>query len=276
VGKLIDYPKALAGYKFLTTTPQQMKQLIEEKRGTVQLIVSEVESRQATVASALGLPRAQAEGAQLRIEQDEAALATEKSRDAEGDAKRRLAAIDNDRGEYYQEAIAAFQNLLQRTERSLMAARAAQTPELNDDQVVARLRHIEGELSERQKSLGQRARTTEVAGQRAAALAELAARFRRSQYDHPRSLFADEFDVDGQLWAIVEGTTDLERVWQHIRRYQSLGPSLAEQTANALQHPMTQILLQTMAHTVGSALGEYASRAGQQHRRHRNDQRDWF
>lgn len=276
VSGLIDYPKAAAGYRFLKSTPDQMKQLIDEHRTSVHSIIAEVESRQATVASALGLPRAQAEGTQARAEQDEAALRADRARDLENQARDQLSKIQSDQCPFYEEAVDAFHSLLERTERSLIAARAAQTPELTDDQVVARLRRLDEDIVARKQALAERARTTDLAAQRAAAFGELAARFRRAQFDHPRSIFDDEFDVEGQLWAILDGTTDADRVWQHMRRYQRLGPSIAQQTTAALQHPMTQILVQTMAQAVGSALGNYAARATQQNRHRRTDQRDWF
>jgi putative heme iron utilization protein len=276
VAKLIDYPKALSGYKFLTNTPPQMRQLVAEQRATVQSTIAEVESRQAIAASLLGLPRLQSEGEQSRAEQDEAALAAEKARVAESEARAQIAHCDDEQGTLYREAIETFQNFLKETERSLLSSRATQTPEMTDDQVVARLRHIETDLAEKQKLLADRSRIANLATQRAASFTELVSRFRRAQFDHPRSYLDDEFDVEGQLFAVLDGTTDAERVWQHMRRYQRLGPTLVEKTTDALQHPMTQIMLQTMAQVVGAALGSYASRAGQQNRGYRNNQRDWF
>ena len=276
VSRLIDYPKASSGYRFLTTAPIQMRQLISEQRSAVQSTIAEVESRQAVAASSLGLPHLQSEGVQARSEQDEAALATDKARDAEAQAKRGMAEVDDDIGPMYREAISSFQSLLQRTERSLIAARAAETPEMTDDQVVARLRHIETDLAEKQQLLADRSRIANLATSRTASFSDLIGRFRRAQFDHPRSHFDDEFDVEGQLWAILDGTTDAERVWQHMRRYQRLGPSIAQRAADTMQHPLTQVMLHTMSNVVGSALGSYAARAGQQNRRQRNDQRDWF
>ncbi len=275
VAQMIDYPKAAAGYHFLTTTPGQMRQLISEQRTAVQSTVAEVESRQAALASSLGLPRAQAEGTQARADQDEAALAVERAREQEASSRTALSKLDGDQCPFYDEAVAVFQKLLERTERTLLESRAAQTPELTDDQIVARLKHLDYEITERRRLLAERTRTADMASQRADAFSQLATRFRRAQYDHPRSLFDDEFDVEGQLWAILDGTTDVERVWQFMRRYHKLGPTVAEQTAAALQHPMTQILVQTMAQAAGAALGNYAARASQQSRS-RRDHRDWF
>ena len=275
VSNLIDFPRAAAGYKFLSSAPQQMRQLIEEQQKAVRSMVSEVEKRQFEAASALGLPQTQAEGTKVRGEQESAAVAMENSRKGEELARRQLADLDSPDCQYYRDALTAFQHLILKTERSLVAARAAQTPELTDDQVVARLKHIDEQVSENKAKLDRCFSAAEDASKRTARINELASKCRRAQFDDPRRVFEDKFDLQPHLDALLAGTVDVDQVYHEMYRHQHLDSPLADQAAAVLEGPMAQILLSTMAQAAGAALGSYAARAGQQHRV-RGQKNGWF
>ena len=276
VSQLIDYPRAVAGYKFLATAPQQMKQLISDQHAAVQAAVTEAESRQAAAAVAVGIAQVQWEGTRVRSEQSAAEVASARARQEEAAAQKELANLDSSDCPFYREAVTAFQQLLQRTERSLLAARAAQTPELTDDQVVARLRHIDDVVNERKRLMDGNTKAIEVAAKHTADMNELASRCRRAQFDHPRRIFDDRFDLEGRLSALAAGTADIDSVWHQLHRSQQIESPVADNASAMLQSPMAQILLSTMAQVAGAALGAYASRAGQQHRLPKGNGRDWF
>ncbi len=275
VSRLIDYPRAAAGYKFLSLAPAQMRQLIDEQEKAVKATMDEVETHQMNAANALGLPQAQAEGARVRGEHELAGAAAEIAGRGEELARQELAELESPDCPWYQDALKAFQTLIQRTERSLVAARAAQTPELTDDQVVARLKHLDDKVSEKKRELDRHFSAAEAAVKRTARINDLAARCRRAQFDHPRRVFDDQFDLQAQLDGLLVGTLDPDTAYQNLYRVQHLDSPVANQAGAVLQGPMAQILLQTMANAAGAALGSYAARAGQQHRV-RGQKKDWF
>jgi len=275
VSRLINYPEASIGYKFLSSAPRQMRSLIVEQQAIVKMAMDEVERRQTEASEKLGLPQVQLEGSQARGEQESAALAAESARKAEELARHQLAELDSPDCQYYRDALTAFQNLIQRTERSLVDARAAQTPELTDDQVVARVKYLDEQVMEKKRQLDQFHQAAEMAAQRTSRINELASKCRRAQFDHPRRIFEDGFDLESHVKSLVAGTVDADQVYQEMYRRQRLDSPVADQAAAALQGPMAQILLQTMANAAGAALGTYAARAGQQHRV-RPHKKDWF
>jgi len=156
-----------------------------------------------------------------------------------------------------------------------VAARAAQTAELTDDQVVARLKHIDDQVSEKKQQLDRFFSAADEAAKRTARINELASKCRRAQFDHPRRVFDDQFDLQSQLQSLLAGTLDPDTAYQNLYRVQHLDSPVANQASAVLQGPMAQILLQTMAQAAGAALGSYAARAGQQHRV-RGQNKDWF
>jgi hypothetical protein len=275
VSHLIGYPQAAAGYRFLSTAPEQMRQLIEEQQKTVASVMKAVETRQTIAENALGLPVIQEEGRKVRAEYESAGTAAESARKAEEIARQQLTELDSPDCPYYRDALTAFQNLIERTERSLVAARAAQTPELTDDQVVARLKHIDEQVAQKKQQLDRFFSSAEQAAKRTARIHDLASKCRRAQFDHPRRVFDDDFDLQAQLDALLAGTLDADTAYQNMYRRQRLDSPVADKAAAVLQGPMSQVVLQTMAHAAGAALGSYAARAGQQHRV-RGQNKDWF
>ncbi len=275
VARLIDYPRAARGFRFLSMAPRQMRQLIEDQKQLVKTAVAEVERRQTEAADVIGLSQLLRGGAKARSEQGQATAAAEAARLERDQVQLKLAELDSPESGFYREAITAFQDLLQRTERSLVAARAAQTPELTDDQVVARLKHLDAQVNNRKREYDQRFAAAESAAQRTARLQELSSRCQRARFDLPRRVFDDQLDLERLLNSVLDGTASVESVYQELSRNQRVEPSPGEAAVEAILSPAGQVLLQAMAQAAGAALGSYAARAGEQNRKD-SRQRGWF
>ena len=163
LSRLIDYPGAAASYRFLTSAPRMMKQVIAEQEKAAKARVEEVQTRQSAAANALGLPDVQASVSRLKAEVDRAFAAMDAAQKLSVTLQHEQAQLDSPDSIFYRDALTAFQALLQKTERSIVAARAANTPELQDDQVVARLRHIDEVVSQKKSQLDQHYAAAEAA-----------------------------------------------------------------------------------------------------------------
>lgn len=273
VAGLIGYTEAFVSYQFLTSAPRQMRQLIEQLEKSVRKTVETVEHRQQALAETLGLPQAQRETERLKSERERSLNDSESARNDESTLRHQLSELDSPACQYYLDALKAFQAMLQRTERSLVAARAASTPELTDDQVVARLKHLDELVAERKNELNRLYLNVEQAEKRTSRVNDLLSRCRRAQFDHPQRIFDDQFDLASRLEALSEDSVSAETLYQEMYRHQRLDSPIADQAAAALNGPMAQVLMRTMAQAAGAALSVYATRAGQQHRLpRRNDQ----
>jgi len=274
VARLINYPVAEASYRFLTSTPQLMRQLIADQQKSVQALVAEVEQQQRSAAQVLGLPKLQADGTRLRSELDRATQEGERIRAREEKIRHDQAELDSAECQYYREALTTFQELLKKAERSQVVSRANQTPGMADDQIVARLQHLDQEISTKTQEINRLNAVAKESAAKASRIHELASKCRRAQFDHPRRVFDDGLNLDSALQNLAQGRIDSDSVYQDLYRRQHLDSPLADQAAAVLEGPMANILLQTMAHAAGAALGAYAARAGQQHRLPKT--KDWF
>lgn len=266
VAKLIDYSKAKRNYEFLLTTPVQMRQIIENDRQALDTVMDELERQRDRVALRLGLPAAltaietlqQQRSAQLS-ELDELLQQTESVR-AE------LTSLDQTRGPYYREAIELVRGMLGRLDSRELERRAGATPDLTDDQIVAGLQGVETNI----EKLDGKARDyqAEIAHlqQNLDGLGRLIQRFRAAKFDGASCQFVGNFDIVSDLDRAID-QHGMDWLWDRIREAQSWGPTAMEQVTKIATHPMTQILINAMAHAAGGALEAHARRAG--HRRGR-------
>lgn len=272
LSRLIDYPSVAASYRFLKSAPGMMKQVIAEQQKAVKARVEEVQSRQLAAAEELGLPAVQASVSRLKPEVDRAFAAMDSAQKLCVSLHHEQAQLDSPDSIFYRDALKAFQALLQKTERSIVAARAANTPELQDDQVVARLRHIDEVVSQKKSQLEQHYAAAEAAEKRTARVNDLLSRCRRAQFGDPNRLFEESYDLNARLQDLANGVVSGETMYQEMYRIQRMNSPIADQASAAINGPMGQILINTMAQAAGAALGVYAARAGQQHRLPRNRQ----
>jgi hypothetical protein len=270
LSRLIDYPAVAASYRFLTSAPRMMKQVIAEQQKTVKARVEDVQSRQTAAADALGLPAVQASISRLNPEVDRAFAAMDSAQKLCTSLQHEQAQLDSPDSIFYRDALKAFQALLQKTERSIVAARAANTPELQDDQVVARLRHIDEVVSQKKSQLDQHYAAAEAAEKRTERVHDLLSRCRRAQFGDPQRIFEDAYDLKTRLQDLADGVVSGETMYQEMYRIQKIDSPIADQASAAINGPMGQILINTMTQAAGAALGVYAARAGQQHRLPRN------
>jgi hypothetical protein len=247
-----------------------MKQVIAEQQKTVKARVEDVQSRQTAAADALGLPVVQASVSRLNPEVDRAFAAMDSAQKLCTSLQHEQAQLDSPDSIFYRDALRAFQALLQKTERSIVAARAANTPELQDDQVVARLRHIDEVVSQKKSQLDQHYAAAEAAEKRTQRVHDLLSRCRRAQFGDPQRIFEDSYDLNTRLQDLANGVVSGETMYQEMYRIQKIDSPIADQASAAINGPMGQILINTMTQAAGAALGVYAARAGQQHRLPRN------
>ncbi len=92
-------------------------------------------------------------------------------------------------------------------------------------------------------------------------LGRLIQRFRAAQFDSSRSQFVGSLDVFEELDR-AEDQNDIDGLWRRIRSAQRWGPTAIEQVTRVATHPLTQVLVNAMAHAAGGAMQAHARRAG--------------
>ncbi len=263
LGRYIGYRDARQGYDFLKTTPVHMKEVIAEDRAALNTVLDELEKQRDVVASRHGLPAAIKKTTDLtgkrqkilaeldKIEVDSKAIQSERTE------------IEDSRGPYYHEAIQKFRDMLASVDPRTLASRARSTPEVEDDQIVARLQGVDEEIEQLGEQVRQRQRRIEQLTSHLQSISMLISRYRAAGFDSARAQFSGTEDMVEELRAVRAGHGDYEDVWQRLRRSHRWGPSAADQFVRVATHPMTQVLINAMAHAAAGALEANARQAGE-------------
>jgi chromosome segregation ATPase len=260
LAKFIDFAKAKQGYDFLKRTPDQMRTIIAEDRTALDTVMDELERRRDKVADLLGLP-ARIKAADAIADQRKTLLdSQDKLRDETDATRTELDQLEDSRGTYYRQAIDSFRQLLDKSGHSDLAQRAHDTPEITDDQIVARLQGVELEKEELAETAAQRRQELQGYQEELAALGRVVQRFRAAQFDSPRSHFVGALDLQEEIQRARE-LGDIGQVWKRIRRAQRWGPVTSEPVSAAVPNPMSQVLTDAMGSAATGDRQDHARRA---------------
>ena len=262
VAKMIDYHKAKQSFDFLHDTPARMQEIIANDRESFDVVMTELETHRDQVAQELGLI-SQAEEVQTLQAQRTELIGEIDQRIRACDAKQQaLNEIEDTRGPHYREAIQHFRTLLTRIDSHQLDQIARSTPEITDDQIVAKLNGVDDQVDAIDD--GSRRYHTMLVRQQAFLkdLGRLIQRFRTAEFDSARSQFIGSLDILEEL-DHARDVGDVDVLWQRIRANQRWGPSTMDRITSVATHPVTQVLINAMAHAAGSALESHARRAGE-------------
>lgn len=272
LAKMIDYNKAKQGYDFLRETPERMRQIIAEDRQSLDTVMDELERRRDDVATALGLSEKISQAQEIHGQREELVLALDSLLERTDHVESELNQMEGSRGPYYREAIELFRDMLERSDSRELKRRAERTIEITDDQIVARLMGVEIEIGALENEARRRARDLDRMGSFLEDLGRLIQRFRAAKFDSSRSQFVGSLDVFDAVQRAGEDN-DIEDLWKRVRDAQRWGPTAIERVTQVASHPLTQVLINAMAHAAGGAMENHARRAGRR-RAQRNSSRN--
>ncbi|TWU35310.1 hypothetical protein Q31b_54060 [Novipirellula aureliae] len=264
LARYIGFREAKQSYDFLKKTPEQMREIIAQDREAFDVVMEELEKHRDRVARRLGLPDMVLAIKEIERHRDANLKQLERSGKTTQVIESELIEIESLKGPYYTEAIQVFRKMLEQMDTGELDRRAQQTPDLTDDQIVARLAGVDSEFDKLKRAATQRQKTILHTQQMMEALGSLIGRFRALQFDSSRSQFVGTLNVTELLYQ-AENEEDVEAIWEAIRSAQRWGPTTTDTLTNVATHPMTQVLLNAMAHAAGSALASHARRAGERH-----------
>lgn len=265
LAKLIGFHKANQSYQFLKQTPQTMQQIIVQDRQAIDTVMNELERIRNEVANDLGLTELANQADTLQTQRADLLDEIELLREKIDATATEQAELEQARGTYYREAVDLFRQTLQRCDTGELKQRARVTPDITDDQIVARLSGIDSNLEDadrRSKEFQGRITDTQSLLK---GMGQVIQRFRAAQYDSGRSQFIAPIDVVSAV-RDARDEYDLDYLWTSIRRSHRWGPSTMDRITQVATHPMTQVLINAMAHAAGGALQEHARRAGRRRR----------
>ncbi|TWT92705.1 hypothetical protein [Stieleria varia] len=219
VAKLINFDNARSSFEHLHAAPAALRDLIEKKQRRYRELLSELESARRKANEQHGVQQQQQvwEQASERLARIDEAI--ESTRRREAALSDDLYVIDNIKGEFYEQAIAAYQRFLSDLEPDILKIYAACTDSPIDDEICARVRGLQAQIDEEQEREAERAAEKQSLNQYLSGLTELRDRMK----DYLRATPADVAFNDGLIFGDLLAQMRQQRcspgdVWRTIRR----------------------------------------------------------
>ncbi|MBI5850552.1 MAG: hypothetical protein HZB39_05860 [Planctomycetes bacterium] len=189
VARVIDWPRAKAGWDFLRATPELVANEVERRRTEFVARMAMLQKRERTLAEELGLPSVQERGEAIG-EKREALLAQLTASNAREQAQRdELARADSASGEHHAEALRRLRSFLDEASAGTLAAHALTTADPVDDRLVVEIDSVTRELDGLRDQLSKLGRDRVAAEARATGLGHVVSRLRATESDTVRCAF---------------------------------------------------------------------------------------
>lgn len=267
LAKLIDYGKARIGYEYLKKTPKLVAEEVARRREQFNQLMQQVEAIQHAEADKAGLTAVLEEGEALGDKRDLLVGDIERLRTQAQGLQQALAQLAQSQNEFYTEAVERFRNFLGETKTAVLAQRARETPEPDDDRLVAELATLNRRNEEMTGRLDEVARRRQAADRAQEGLDLIAQRYRQANFDSQRSYFLPGFDVGRLLSQFREGSLDADRVWRAVQGAQQFRPHWVESTATQggqiITGPSGRVILGAILDAANVAMQEAAYRGVQ-------------
>jgi hypothetical protein len=266
VADLIDYPIARQGYEFLKKTPELVAAEVSRRRDQFSELMKQVEAIEKAEADRIGLTTVLADGDALGLERDRLVQEVGQfQKDAQG-IQQGLADLEQVQDEFYRQAFERFRSFLGETKFALLEKRARQTPEPEDDAIVADLATLDSQIQEIGPSKSDLARRRKAADLMKEGLDRVIGRYRQANYDSDRSYF-EELDTTREIARFEDGQIDANELWRSIQSAQKFRPSWVQETAsNGVQiatSPAGRVILGAIVDIAGAAMRDAAYRGVQ-------------
>ena len=224
VASVADYEAVRAKYDFLNALPGHAASVLAKDRKALAVATPPLAQLEAGVIERNGMKPVLERGERLYAERDESRKAL---REAEARLRAltdELAALHDERGSYYEQAIDGIEAYLEGHSLDELVAMARDTGDPRDDVLVAELGELDARLAELRARLAERNEERTRLSSRLADLEDLRNRFEKEDWNGHRSRFDDGLDMNALLLGFLAGRHSSRQLHRVLRRNQSFTP----------------------------------------------------
>ncbi len=265
LAKIINYERHRRGYEFLRNTPALVAAEVERRRNEFNALMERVESIEDRVSDDVGLTEVLRAGEERGSEHDQLIdqLTNEQSRAQQVETE--LLGLDQQQGRFYTEALERYVRFLGDTETAILEARARQTTDPVDDEIVSRITWLTNEIARLKPEMARLNGRAMSAEQLSEGLSFVVRRSEQSNLDSDRCTTNNAAGIDRDIDRFLSGAMNQNDLWNSIREQLDFEPTWVESTAvnagKAINHPVSQVLLSALAHAAVTTLTQASASA---------------
>jgi hypothetical protein len=266
VARLIDYDRARLGYDFLRVTPTLMAEEVTRRRREFEQHMQRLEAIEDQITDEVGLTATLREGESLGKDRDDLLATLERERQRGEQVRQQLIDLERSQGEFYHEAIDRFESFLGALESGALQRRASETPEPEDDRLVAAIAKLNESVESVKSRIASITAESTTAKEFLDGLEYALDNFRRMEFDSERSYFEADFDAAEQIELLREGKITKRALWRQFSRSHEFQPTWLQATAgaaaDAIESQAGRVLMHALANVAGAALQDSVIRGG--------------
>lgn len=271
VGSLIDFRRARKSCEFLLVTPKLMADEVDRRRTECQELADRLDAMRATLAESIGLDSVMREGERLGRRRDRVVSELNQIGDNLDGLKNELSEIEQSQGRFYDEAIQRLKKMLEETSTAVLQQRARQTPQPEDDEIVAEINWLNEQTESRRLQIGKLREQARQTDQRQRGIEYVLRRCRQYDIDSERCYFDESLDLEDDIQQFMGGAIDHHELLKRLRRHQQFRPTWGEQTLDktikTIEKPGVQMVLNAVAVAGGYLLRRLILNQGRGHQR---------
>jgi chromosome segregation ATPase len=264
IAKMIDFQSARRGYDFLRTTPELMKQEVTRRRDSFNELMQQVEAIEDRVSDEIGLTEVMRNGQQLGADRDHLVTVVAATQNLLAELQQQLAQLEGRQNEFYERAISRMKAFLERLPEARLERHSQNTPEREDDAMVAEVAQIGDRLEAAEGRGAELGKARAAWDQRLNGLQEVLQRFRQAEFDSQRSMFPLQLDADDLVEQYIAGRVDAQQVWSTLQSSQRFAPMWQEQRGPQMPNfpagDISMVLLKVLTEVAGAAMEQSAGR----------------
>lgn len=224
VAGVMQYDDARAKYDFLNALPDHAAAVLAEDRAALAEAAPPLAALESRVIDRNGLTPVLERGDRLYAERDEARRALREAEAALHELTDEMAALQDERGAYYESAIDGLEAYLEGRTLDELVAMARATGDVRDDVLVADLADIDARLDTLRTELAAHKARRARLDDRLAGLEDIRDRFEADDWNGRRSRFDDGLDINALLLGYIAGTHSSGHVHRVLGRNHSFLP----------------------------------------------------
>lgn len=219
LAKLIDYGKSKKSFDFLNDTPDQLSELIDQKRDHYKSLLGKLEQSRSVALKKFGLSKQKRLHEKLGIQLRQAEEQLDSARQQEHVLGSELCEIESIQGEYYFQAIEIYRKFLQKLDPEILRVYSECTESPIDDQICARARKINLDIDAESNRANDRVLVRDNLKRYKAAIWELGQRLRlHVQSSSIEDGLIEEIPLDTYLGQLRDQSQTLNETWKRIRK----------------------------------------------------------
>ena len=259
VARLIDYPQARHGYEFLRRSPAVLTKELKRRQQEFDDLLAQMQTIDGEIAKAAGLTDVREQGADCGRQRDALVTAIQQRQDELHGIQIELQQLTSGQNKFYQEALTRLQRFLGDTNHSVLEARARQTPEQQDDQIVATIAALTTELDRSKPRINELNQNRGVMTERVHDIERVIGRCRQQNFDSARSYFEPPFEFESLLARVAAGDMTSDDLWRTMRAQQRFRPTETSQLGGIAADAMSNQALLNVALQITAAVIDVAA-----------------